>query len=115
MGFSELLFICTLIALCFYRLYILKRDNINLNSIKDMTRTSLKEDNKKHDTQSHSFIINLINRIELNNLMMFIVSITVLFSGLYIILSNQYENSEQKWAFGAIGSILGFWLRPPKK
>ena len=35
-----------------------------------------------------------------------------LLASLWIILSNRYDEDVQKWAFGAMGSILGFWLRP---
>jgi hypothetical protein len=41
-----------------------------------------------------------------------VVSIAVLGAGLYIILSKEYETDSQKWAFGAVGTILGYWLRP---
>jgi hypothetical protein len=41
-----------------------------------------------------------------------VVSIAVLAAGLYIILSKGYEADSQKWAFGAVGTILGYWLRP---
>jgi len=42
------------------------------------------------------------------------VSIVVLLSGLYIILSKNYEPAEQKWAFGIVGTIVGYWLKPNK-
>ena len=44
--------------------------------------------------------------------MMVIVSIAVLASSLYIVLSGRYDGDSQKWAFGVIGTLLGFWLRP---
>lgn len=40
-----------------------------------------------------------------------IVSIAVLASSLFIILSKGYEGDEQKWAFGIVGTILGYWLK----
>lgn len=43
--------------------------------------------------------------------MMIFVSVLVLCSSLYVILSDHYEQGSQKWAFGAVGSITGFWLR----
>ncbi len=42
-----------------------------------------------------------------------IVSLAVLGSALYIILSAGYDASAQKWAFGAVGTIIGYWL--PKR
>jgi len=39
------------------------------------------------------------------------VTLAVLASALYVILSGGYQESEQKWAFGAVGTVVGFWLR----
>jgi len=39
-----------------------------------------------------------------------VVSILVLLSALYVTLSNHYASDSAKWAFGAIGTILGYWL-----
>ena len=50
--------------------------------------------------------------VSVKTIMMVIVSILVLGSSLYVILSKQYEAESQKWAFGVVGTILGFWLRP---
>jgi hypothetical protein len=50
--------------------------------------------------------------INVKSIMMILVSILVLGSSLYIILSGNYDSENQKWAFGAVGSIMGFWLRP---
>lgn len=52
--------------------------------------------------------------IDAKTLMMVLVSILVLGSSLYVILSMQYDSESQRWAFGVIGTILGFWLRPEK-
>lgn len=41
-----------------------------------------------------------------------VVSLTVLASALYIILSGNFDEGSQKWAFGAVGSIIGYWLKP---
>jgi hypothetical protein len=43
--------------------------------------------------------------------MMVIVSAAVLWAALHIILSHDHDDSSQKWAFGAVGTILGFWLK----
>lgn len=43
-----------------------------------------------------------------------LVSLAVLGSALYIILSRAFPESAEKWAFGAVGTVLGFWLRPEK-
>lgn len=40
------------------------------------------------------------------------VSLAIGGSALYIILSLKYGPEEQKWAYGAIGMIVGFWLKP---
>ena len=53
-------------------------------------------------------------KVNLRTIMMVVVSVLVLGSSLFIILSGHYDNENQKWAFGAVGTIVGFWLRPEK-
>jgi hypothetical protein len=53
-------------------------------------------------------------RVNVKAVMMVVVSILVLGSSLFIILSGQYDSESQKWAFGVVGMIVGFWLRPEK-
>jgi hypothetical protein len=49
------------------------------------------------------------------DVMRVVVSLLVLLSGLYVILSGAYDGGSQKWAFGAVGSIVGYWLRGRSK
>jgi len=42
--------------------------------------------------------------------MQVILSIIVVAASLYVILSSNYDDGVEKWAFGAIGTVLGFWL-----
>ena len=42
--------------------------------------------------------------------MQVLISVVVLGSALYVILSKKYPDATQKWAFGAVGMIVGFWL-----
>jgi len=40
------------------------------------------------------------------------ISLLVLLSALYVILSkNAYADPQQKWAFGIVGTILGYWFK----
>ena len=39
------------------------------------------------------------------------ISIVVLGAGLFVVLSKRYEAAEKNWAFGAIGTVIGFWLK----
>ena len=47
-------------------------------------------------------------------IMAMLVSLVVLFAALYVILSKSYESDTQKWAYGVIGLVVGFWLRHEK-
>lgn len=38
------------------------------------------------------------------------ISIAVLLSALYVILSDKYSSDTEKWAYGAIGTLVGYWL-----
>jgi hypothetical protein len=40
-----------------------------------------------------------------------VVSVVMLTSGLYVILSGRYPDATQKWAFGMVGLVAGYWLR----
>ena len=39
------------------------------------------------------------------------ISATVLLAALYIILSGAYPEDYNKWAFGIVGVVVGYWLR----
>ena len=45
-----------------------------------------------------------------NPIMPIIVSLVVLVAALYVILSGEYSDEVQRWAFSVIGIILGYWL-----
>lgn len=49
------------------------------------------------------------NSVRLN--MMVAVSFVGLAASLYAILSGAYDERTQKWAFGAVGSIVGLWIK----
>lgn len=51
-------------------------------------------------------------RRTLRTIMPIVVSILVVAAGLYVILAGGYEDSSQQWAYGAVGAVLGYWLRP---
>lgn len=40
-----------------------------------------------------------------------VVSGVVLLTAIYIILSKEYGVESEKWAFGAVGTIVGYWLK----
>jgi hypothetical protein len=41
-----------------------------------------------------------------------IVTVLVLSSSLFVIVSQKYHEADRKWAYGAVGTILGYWLSP---
>ena len=43
------------------------------------------------------------------------VSVAVGGAALYMILSKHYTGESEKWAFGAVGTVVGFWLRPERE
>jgi hypothetical protein len=41
-----------------------------------------------------------------------LVTFMVLCAALYVILSpDLYADASQKWAFGAVGTVVGFWFK----
>jgi hypothetical protein len=43
--------------------------------------------------------------------MQIVISVFVLGSGLWVVLSRKYQPTEKHWAFGVVGTIIGFWLK----
>jgi hypothetical protein len=43
-----------------------------------------------------------------------VISLAILASSLYIVLSNRYTPQDKYWALGAVGTILGFSLKESK-
>ena len=43
-------------------------------------------------------------------IMQIIITLVILSASLYIILSKKYDADVQKWAYGAIGTVVGYWL-----
>ncbi len=39
------------------------------------------------------------------------VSLIILASALFLILSRHYDSDQQKWAFGVVGIVLGYWFK----
>ena len=39
------------------------------------------------------------------------VSLAVAAVGLHIILSGDFDPKTKEWAFGSVGTVLGYWLR----
>jgi succinate dehydrogenase hydrophobic anchor subunit len=52
-------------------------------------------------------MLNMVPR----DTMQIILSLALTAASLYIILSHQYEPKDTHWAYGTIGTVLGFWLR----
>jgi hypothetical protein len=40
-----------------------------------------------------------------------VFSVILLGASLYVILSGGYDEGTRKWAFGLVGTILGFWMK----
>lgn len=40
-----------------------------------------------------------------------LISVLVMLASLYVILSGGYKADGEKWAFGSIGTIIGFWFK----
>ncbi len=44
-------------------------------------------------------------------LMQVLVTLTVLVACLFVVLSDAYDANSKHWAYGTLGTIIGFWLR----
>jgi uncharacterized membrane protein len=45
------------------------------------------------------------------NRMRIFVTLVVLFAALFIILIGRYDSDTQKWAYGIVGLVIGYWLK----
>ena len=41
-----------------------------------------------------------------------IVSVALLAGGLYVVLFGAYSAGDKNWAYGALGALLGYWVKP---
>ena len=57
------------------------------------------------EDQARSFVLLIMLAMPI------IVSITVLVSRLYVIIAHSYSIEDKKWAYGVVGTIIGYWLR----
>lgn len=39
-----------------------------------------------------------------------VITMIVLISSLYVVLSRRYPSDTEKWAFGTIGLLIGYWM-----
>lgn len=64
----------------------------------------------KRDASSGGLFFKIIERS--HDWMPVMISVLVLIGAMYVILSrNTYAESQQKWAFGIVGTIVGYWLK----
>ena len=40
-----------------------------------------------------------------------LISMAVLVVALYVIMSKNYALSEKHWVYGAVGTVVGYWLK----
>ena len=50
--------------------------------------------------------------LPVRDVMQIVLSIIVLLAALFVILSKRYPEATAKWAYGSLGTILGYWLSP---
>jgi len=43
-----------------------------------------------------------------------IITIVLLGASLFVILSKQYDATVKHWAYGTVGTLIGYWLRPAR-
>jgi hypothetical protein len=48
----------------------------------------------------------------IKNIVMWIVQLSIAAAALYVILSRKYPDATEKWAYGALGSIITYVIKP---
>ena len=64
---------------------------------------------------SFSLVSWLFRSTNIQSVMQVIISFALLVSGLFVVLSQSYGTTEKHWAYGALGTVVGFWMRPTKR
>lgn len=62
------------------------------------------------DLSGETFDLNPASDLGPNSYMPVVISLILLGSGLWVILSKRYVATDRHWAYGVIGTIVGFWL-----
>jgi uncharacterized membrane protein len=78
------------------------RANVPEDNAPEVDRLYRKSLGKPAKSRNRSDVATLVAQM--------VFSLLVLTAALYVILSRQYEADTQKWAFGMIGLIVGYWL-----
>ena len=90
---------------------VVKAEDPKIRAELDATLAQLKKLSSDSLSDS-SYLPRLTEYFDLSQKMMKpIVSIILLIASLFIILSKSYNADQEKWAFGSLGTILGFWLK----
>lgn len=42
------------------------------------------------------------------------LTFVLLVASLFVILSKQYDAADKHWAYGTVGTLIGYWLRPQR-
>jgi hypothetical protein len=53
----------------------------------------------------------LVNNKQVQLIAQVVIGAVVLVASLFVILSEQYTPQDSHWAYGALGTVMGFWLR----
>jgi Na+-transporting NADH:ubiquinone oxidoreductase subunit NqrD len=78
--------------------------------------------NQQPFTTSPSFILTIIGigsavafaavatNLDVRTFMRSIVSLSVLGVSFFVILQKRYTEKDKRWAYAAVGTVLGYWL-----
>lgn len=61
-------------------------------------------------TKERAPVIHHVWKKSYREAMSAVVSLVVLASALWVIVSASYSGDARNWAFGAVGTIVGYWL-----
>jgi hypothetical protein len=82
--------------------HTIKRIWINMQILRNKENIEFAGD---HNSQS------LRGKIWFELLTQCIISLVITLTALYVILNDRSDGKQREWAFGAIGVVLGYWMR----
>jgi hypothetical protein len=65
----------------------------------------------EHDGNGRSTVVTF-KKESVHLFMEVLISVVLLAATLFVLLSKKYDAKDKHWAYGTVGLIIGFWLKP---
>ena len=101
MEFLTISTVVTTVAFLIFSLLVKRSLTNNMHGFSGKMTKSFKEESGTYtfETSKVRFYVSIC------------LSVLLTFSALYIILSQNFKDPDTKWAYGIVGSMIGYWMK----